>query len=557
MLALGIYISPPYVYAAILEKKSQKISIHSLKKFLLNSEDVKQLYNFQGPIVTSINSMTRTIEFPFISQKKIEQGLPFKIEGLTLSNVQNLVYGYQTKIQETKSEVTIYLTHKEDLTEHLAHCNFSESQDIVTATPKALLNFANYLYPDLESAFLIHLEMDQWTAVHIEKGKVIQSFIIDGGIESLLQSLWEDRKTKIFKEELETVAKKLNVQRLYRNNLKNREFGKEAPQNSYAEQAIIAGELSANEHTNFETRPTLSKPDSSSDFGIESDEHFFKNIHTLRNKLWQVLLKFQEEAPDVKNVLFTGKVDSFENLCPYLIEGIQLSLYEPKLPIANEYLLHAISIGASLEAFEKKPVQFLTGDFTPAKTWRKLGILGSSFILTSILLSATISFFGFQKFQKEKQEMAHSLQTIFCPSQKNSDDLDSQIQETILEIQQYEKTPYFLTIAPTVSEVLTWFSNNPISKEAIEQKDPLRFINFSYELVSYPKIGMTNEPYLVKIDLEFQVHSPMTARKFHEYLLQGKDPLIQTNEEISWESLSHSYRTTFYLKNRPAYDIQF
>ena len=68
---------------------------------------------------------------------------------------------------------------------------------------------------------------------------------------------------------------------------------------------------------------------------------------------------------------------------------------------------------------------------------------------------------------------------------------------------------------------------------------------------------MINEPYLAKIELEFQVNSPMTARKFHEYLLQGEDPIIQTKKEISWESLSDSYRTSFYLKNRPAYDIQF
>ncbi len=54
---------------------------------------------------------------------------------------------------------------------------------------------------------------------------------------------------------------------LYRNNLKNREFGKEAPQNLHAERATIAQGQGASEHANFEEKPTPPKTNSSDYFG--------------------------------------------------------------------------------------------------------------------------------------------------------------------------------------------------------------------------------------------------------------------------------------------------
>jgi len=55
---------------------------------------------------------------------------------------------------------------------------------------------------------------------------------------------------------------------IYRNNLKNREFGKEGPQNLDSERATIAERQGASENRNYEANPTQPKPDSSSYFGI-------------------------------------------------------------------------------------------------------------------------------------------------------------------------------------------------------------------------------------------------------------------------------------------------
>ncbi len=59
--------------------------------------------------------------------------------------------------------------------------------------------------------------------------------------------------------------------RVYRNNLKNREFGKEAPSNLYTERETIAERQGTSECANLEVKPTLPKTDSSSCFGIDSE----------------------------------------------------------------------------------------------------------------------------------------------------------------------------------------------------------------------------------------------------------------------------------------------
>src|SRR5437879_5831496 len=55
---------------------------------------------------------------------------------------------------------------------------------------------------------------------------------------------------------------------IYHARLKNREFDKEAPQNSCPERVTIAGRQGTSEDKNSEEKPTPSKPDFSGCFGI-------------------------------------------------------------------------------------------------------------------------------------------------------------------------------------------------------------------------------------------------------------------------------------------------
>lgn len=60
---------------------------------------------------------------------------------------------------------------------------------------------------------------------------------------------------------------------LYRNNLKNREFGKEAPQNFDSERLTIARRQGESKDQNSETKPTVPKTDSSGCFGITKNNN--------------------------------------------------------------------------------------------------------------------------------------------------------------------------------------------------------------------------------------------------------------------------------------------
>src|SRR5579862_5018128 len=61
---------------------------------------------------------------------------------------------------------------------------------------------------------------------------------------------------------------KYKVTDLYRNNLKNRNFGKEDPQNVHSERGSIAERQGPSESANCEENPMQPKTDSSSCFGI-------------------------------------------------------------------------------------------------------------------------------------------------------------------------------------------------------------------------------------------------------------------------------------------------
>jgi hypothetical protein len=76
---------------------------------------------------------------------------------------------------------------------------------------------------------------------------------------------------------------------VYRNNLKDREFGKEALQNFDAERVTIAQRQGASEHQNSEAKLTQPKTDSSGCFGIKEGHVFEK----------EAILKFlsQQLAP--------------------------------------------------------------------------------------------------------------------------------------------------------------------------------------------------------------------------------------------------------------------
>ena len=176
----------------------------------------------------------------------------------------------------------------------------------------------------------------------------------------------------------------------------------------------------------------------------------------------------------------------------------------------------------------------------------------------SLLFSTFISSVGYFQFQAEKKNIARSLQKALQNTDKKLAEtlfiagLEEGIEKAMLAIQKADKESPYLPQVPSVAEVLTWLSSHPLVEAMRYGNDPLNLLNIKYELVSFPHIGAMTKPYRGKIEIEFQVKSPMNARKFHESLLQS-NAMVDPNEEVTWEALLNSYRVSFYLKNRVFY----
>jgi len=509
MQIFGLHFDHPYLRCATVEIRRNKTLVHSVKN--IAPDNVKQLYisERREPIATGLSTLVRPLDFKITSLKHIELGLPFQIETLTHLSLEELAYAAQIRPHKTGAEATVFLTSKESLRQLLAKCNdLSVEPDIVTAMPEALFRFSQFKYPALQSGFLIDLGSQEWTCVWMEKGEIKKSFTIQNGIESLLQALWEDRKKILLPKEVKGVAKQIDLLQL---------------------------------------KPLL-------------NPKLSEQLVELRNKLSSTLFSFQQ-AGGVKPVLFTGRVDAFGNLSKYLLEiNPDLSLFDVPMPIHYEESKCAMAIGFALAGASKesKKVQFLKREFTPKKAWRKAGFWGIGLCFLSLSLSAGLIYFGSNYLLEIRKELADSLKRTLERTDKKlganvfAEGLDVGINRAFEVIQKYDiESPYLLT-APTVSEVISWISTHPLFEALKIAGDPIDIFDLNYHLTSYPRIGNLRDPYAAKVEIEFRTKNPTTARKFHEVLLQG-DALIDANQEISWESLPDSYRTSFYLKNRQPY----
>ena len=503
MQILGLHFDHPYLRCAALDIRQNKRTIQSLKTL---TSDVKPLYisEWKEPIATGLPTLVRHLDFKISSAKLIELGLPFQIETLTHLSLEELAYAAQIRPNKTGAESTLFLTSKEALKNLLNKCaDLSIEPDLVTASSEALVRFSQFRYPTLPSAFLVNLGSQEWTCVWMEKGEVKKSFTLQTGIEPLLFALWEDRKKVLFPKEVKGVAKQIDL-------------------------------LQLKPHLN----PKLSA-----------------QLIEARNMLSGVLYSFQQ-AGGIKPVLFTGRADAFGNLSKYLLQTIpDLSLFEAPVPPNAEEAKYALSIGFALSALSKESmrIQFLKREFTTKKAWRKAGFWALSLSFASLFLTASLAYFGNLHFLEMRQGMTAALKKTIDQTDPElgtnlfANGLDAGITRATQAIQKYDlESPYLLTV-PTVSEVLSW-----ISTYLQVAEDPLEVLDLNYHLISIPRIGNLRDPYSAKVELEFRAKNPMTARKFHETLLQG-EALVDSTQEISWESLADSYRTSFYLKNRKAH----
>ena len=510
MQILGIHYDRPFIRWALLDHKSKKTEILSLKSFIPTDPDhVKQLYiqEKKNAVATGIKAIVRTLNFKVNSRKKIEAGLPFQVESLTHLTLDELVYSSQIFPHKTGADATIFLAAKESLVSHLHDWHQQGIRpDLVTAIPQALMRFTQFRMPELKEGFIVYLGSEDWTCIWMKEGVIQKTFVIEEGIEALLSALWEDRKKVLFQNEVKGVAKQIDL---------------------------------------FQLKPNL-------------NPQLFKRVESLRSTLISVIHSFQQQSGP-QPLVFTGRTDSFSHLCEYLLStSPEIELYVPPLPIHLDELKSAVAIGLAIEsAGQKQPkVQFLQGDFIPDRQWRKAGIKAMALMTLSAMMTFGFWSYGSSLLNEQKQMIAASLQTVVGQIDKKLESslflegIESGVAQSLRMIQKYDKEAPFLLQAPTVAEVLAWVSHHPVGDALAKAGDPIDLVDLHYQLVSFPKIGAMRDPYLAKVELQFRVNSSMSARKFHEELLKGDD-LVDPNSDIVWENLGEDrYMVSFYLKNR-------
>jgi len=339
----------------------------------------------------------------------------------------------------------------------------------------------------------------------MENGELKKSYSISHGIESILLALWQDRKKILLLKEIEGTAKQIDLMIL---------------------------------------NPDL-------------NPHLIVKLNESRRDLAKAIYSFHRDS-DLKPVIFTGRVDAFGHLPEFLIDSFKDAVRpEFASPLTRDEQKFAACAGLALEKAFSRSLQFRINEFFPQKNWKRIGFYSLLLFLTSFILAIGLVGFGIRTCELRKMQMLDSLQSSldrWDPVLKksllsNKSDIEEIIDKWIYEIEKNNKDYSYILQTPKMAEVLTWISTHPLLVQLEKEGDPIQIGEIHYQLVQFPKIGSAQEPYLGKVEIEFQFNEAMNTRKFHEALLKG-DEQVDPHLEISWDALNHGYRTSFYLKNR-------
>lgn len=358
MYILGIHLDRPFIHKALIRKTRQGVEIASLKSAQLPDPpkteaifgdpkaNVKRIYIRSG--LSPKDFLIRSMELKMASH--VEEAIAFQAEATTHFNPADiLTVPLLQKKEKGVTEALLFTVPREILRDHLNQLeNIGIEPDAVSTLPSGLCHFIRWKFPALFDAFIIHLGSSELICTFMEKGKLKKAHSIAGGIESLLEALFEDRKKILLKKEIEGAAKQIDL-------------------------LLLKTGL---------------------------NPHLTTQLEDLKQTIAKVYFSLTrgEKIP----VLFTGRTDAFIHLTDFLFEGSNSSL-------TLEEQRFAPSIGLALEQTSSHPLQLLTEEFFPQKNWKRLGFWALSLLSVSLFLSVFLVAFGYWASQTQKKEMFQSL----------------------------------------------------------------------------------------------------------------------------------------------------
>lgn len=497
MHILGIHLDAPFLRAALIRKGRKGIEIEALKTAsLYEIEDVKRLYiemtdakNFNGQVVSSLSAkdfLIRSMELKIAGHRHTEEAIAFQSEATSHFNPADILT--VPMLQKKEKGVTgalLFTAPREALKNHLAE----------------LENFQ--IDPDGVSTVPLALcHFIRWKFPHLT-----EAVVVDLGSSETTCALLEKGQLK------KAHPIQIGVEALLSSLLEDRK------------RILLKKEIegAAKQIDLLLLKPAL-------------NPHLTAALDELRKELAKVQYRF---SPEKKPLIFTGRIDPFIHLREYLIDS-----YQDHYPMTLEEQKFAVSIGLAIEQTLPQPLQFRREEFFPRKNWTRMGFYATVLLLAASILSLLLVGLGLRFSHLRKTEM---LRAISLPN--SSEKVEEKIDRWISAIEKNNREYPYILQAPKVAEVMSWVSSNPLLETLKKEGDPIDLRELRYQLVSMPKIGSAKEPYLVKVEIEFQFKSAMNARRFHEALRQG-DERVNPDLEITWDALSNGYRAAFFLKNR-------
>ena len=270
----------------------------------------------------------------------------------------------------------------------------------------------------------------------------------------------------------------------------------------------------------------------------------------------------QDRARQFRSEL-SRTLHSFQCLRPMIVTGEERDDYlaeplkscssgERQLGLSPDEQRYAVSVGLAIDYLmnRKDPVQFrgISG-----LSRRNFSLVGRNILIVSLLSLGCCGLLfgmGMKTIHQRERKLISNL-NVFVEGDaalqrelySAGQDPASLVHQWSQMVRRYGKEFPYLVRVPRVAELLDWLKDKPFAFESIR-----------YQLVSFPRIDETGEPYLGKVEIEFKAENPGEARLWHEQLLQGEG-LCDAEQEVAWEQLFDRFSVSFFLKNRKEPDV--
>ncbi len=538
IISIGLERSPVGIKGASVTLSRKGPSINRLFTLNPDVDNVKQLY-IQHPLLTTgidgLEILTRSLQLPLTKEKDIESALAFQAEPLLPYPIDQAILAYQVIAKNQEStHLILFSARKEAVQTDIEQWQTLRIEpEKVAPVPSALCQFG-ISYLSLDKTYLIlSIQQRAMTCVLIKEGKLLASFALPEGLESLLIAQTEDG--------LESL-----------------------PQNEEEWRAL-------SQQKNLQLASALSR--------------FQKNVARMSYALAKEL-----RNSSIEGIAITGQAAEWEGFSEYLAQALNFSLMICE-PLSNfpsrELLSYAIPIGLALGSLpgQVTPIDFRQQELAYPNPWYRFKGPLITYFVVILLLSLTFYFFShsYLSYQEDQLKQAYvellaginksydQFETTFLAKNAqaydrfngevvaveklNQEDLIERLAFLQKELQAVpDSFPLFANI-PRVSDVLAWLSQHPTviyQDENGQSQARLQIENFAYTMLKRPQQGKKQEKYQVKIELEFSSSMPKWAREFHDALIAPND-WVDPKGEVKWSSNRGKYKTSFYLKDKTIY----